>query len=94
MIKTRYFLAPLLAALLLGSPASAPRLAEVIPREIDAACDYDGALNSYLLAYAYARENQAVAAKFLSAAEAELGSCTNAHAVLKARLRRLRTLPP
>ncbi len=86
---TKYFAAPLLAAFALGSPATAPHLDEPIPKENDAICDYESALNMYLLAYAYAREMPGVSKKFLDSSETELKRCSQVHAVLELRIQKL-----
>ena len=68
----KLFLPMLIAACLLGHPVRAPRLREAIPEFADPRCDYAGARDLYLTAYAYSREIPEVAMKFALSAEQEL----------------------
>ena len=86
----RPLLAPVLAALVLGQAADAPALRDPLPPRTVPGCDYTRAREEYLQAYAYQRERQPIARKFLTAAEAELRSCAGEHAALSERIARLR----
>lgn len=90
----KLFVPFLMAAAVLGSPVRAPRLASPIPMRSDPRCDYAGAIDRYLLGYAYARERPDVAAKFLAAAEDELRRCEGDHAELSSRLSALKASLP
>ena len=90
----KLFLPMLIAACLLGHPVRAPRLREAIPEFADPRCDYAGARDLYLTAYAYSREIPEVAMKFALSAEQELAHCAAEHAALSARIANLKAALP
>ena len=87
----KFFLPLLAAALALGHSLVPPRLAPPIPLIQDPSCDYALALNSYLLAYAYAREVPERARGLLWTAENARLRCATDTTVLEARILALKS---
>ncbi|MGZ3694979.1 MAG: hypothetical protein ACXWQO_12530 [Bdellovibrionota bacterium] len=78
-----------LAALATGTPSLIPRLKEKIPPHVESGCPYEQALEAFLLAYAYSRENAEETRKFCQFANREANKCGTEAEVLKNRVKAL-----
>jgi hypothetical protein len=78
------------AAFIVGTPVRAPALLPPIPEIEDPICDYAGATENYLLAYAYLREAPARSRALLDRAESERALCYLNTSVLRGRIEQLR----
>ncbi|MGZ3740344.1 MAG: hypothetical protein ACXVB9_13280 [Bdellovibrionota bacterium] len=86
----KYFLPLPLAALLVGHSFTPPKIAPELPEVRDPRCNYASAVESYLTAYAYAREAPARARGLLEEAEAARARCAADTTVLAGRIAALK----